>query len=80
MRYSNEAKVTAKEIGKHLGLSQPTVSRILSGAEGHRVSPETRRRVTETAQQMGYWPNALARSLRQGRTHIVGFYTVLRLP
>lgn len=71
----NEAPITAKEIGKRLGLSQPTVSRILSGASGYRVSAETRRRVMDTAAQMGYRPNALARSLRQGRTNIVGFYT-----
>ncbi|MBC8101672.1 MAG: LacI family DNA-binding transcriptional regulator [Cytophagales bacterium] len=71
----NEAPITAKEIGRRLGLSQPTVSRILSGASGHRVSPETRRRVVDAASQMGYQPNALARSLRQGRTNIVGFYT-----
>jgi DNA-binding LacI/PurR family transcriptional regulator len=71
----NEAPITAKEIGRRLGLSQPTVSRILSGANGYRVSPETRRRVLDMAAQMGYRPNALARSLRQGRTNIVGFYT-----
>jgi DNA-binding LacI/PurR family transcriptional regulator len=71
----NEAPITAKEIGRRLGLSQPTVSRILSGASGYRVSPETRRRVMDTAAQMGYRPNALARSLRQGKTNIVGFYT-----
>ncbi|MES2460970.1 MAG: LacI family DNA-binding transcriptional regulator [Armatimonadota bacterium] len=71
----SDAPITAKEIGRRLGLSQPTVSRILSGASGYRVSPETRRRVLDTAAQMGYRPNALARSLRQGRTNIVGFYT-----
>jgi DNA-binding LacI/PurR family transcriptional regulator len=74
-KQTSEAPVTAKEIGRRLGLSQPTVSRILSGASGHRVSTETRKRVLEAAAQMGYRPNALARSLRQGRTNIVGFYT-----
>jgi DNA-binding LacI/PurR family transcriptional regulator len=72
---SNDAPITAKEIGRQLGLSQPTVSRILSGASGYRVSPETRCRVLDAAAKMGYRPNALARSLRQGRTNIVGFYT-----
>lgn len=67
--------ITAKDIGRELGLSQPTVSRILSGASGHRVSPETRRRVLETAERLGYRPNAVARSLRRRRTNIVGFYT-----
>jgi len=74
-KHIRETPVTAKEIGRQLGLSQPTVSRILSGDTGHRVSPETRQRVLETAARMGYRPNALARSLRQGRTNIIGFYT-----
>ena len=67
--------VTAKDIGRQLGLSQSTVSRILANAPGHRVSAETRRRVVETATTLGYRPNAIARSLRQRRTNIVGFYT-----
>ena len=74
-RQSIDSPVTAKEIGRQLGLSQPTVSRILSGERGLRVSPQTRQRVLETAARMGYRPNAVARSLRQGRTNIVGFYT-----
>lgn len=68
--------VTAKDIARELGLSQPTVSRILSGAHGHRVSASTRARVLETAQRMEYQPNAVARSLRHGRTHSIGLYTV----
>ncbi len=75
MRMGNDAPVTAKEIGKRLGLSQPTVSRILSGANNHRVAPETRQRVMEAAVRLGYRPNAVARSLRRGRTNIVGLYT-----
>lgn len=67
--------VTAKDIGNALGLSQPTVSRILTGAAGHRVAEETRTRVMQAAAQMGYRPNAIARSLRRRRTNIVGFYT-----
>ncbi len=67
--------VTAKDIGDALGLSQPTVSRILSGTPGHRVADETRSRVLEAAARMGYRPNAVARSLRRRRTNIIGFYT-----
>ena len=67
--------VTAKSIARELQLSQPTVSRILSGDPRHRVAADTRRRVLETALRLGYQPNALARSLRRGRTGIVGLYT-----
>ncbi|HVK02510.1 MAG TPA: LacI family DNA-binding transcriptional regulator [Armatimonadaceae bacterium] len=72
---SQQHSVTAKDIGRELGLSQPTVSRVLSGATGYRVAPETRRRVLEAAARLGYRPNAVARSLRRKRTNIVGFYT-----
>ncbi|MBC8135499.1 MAG: LacI family DNA-binding transcriptional regulator [Fibrella sp.] len=71
----NTGAVTAKDIGNALGLSQPTVSRILTGATGHRVAEDTRIRVMQAAAQMGYRPNAVARSLRRRRTNIVGFYT-----
>ena len=71
----NTGAVTAKDIGIALGLSQPTVSRILTGAAGHRVAEDTRVRVMQAAAQMGYRPNAVARSLRRRRTNIVGFYT-----
>ena len=67
--------VTAKTIARERQLSQPTVSRILSGDPRHRVSPQTKQRVLDTARRLGYQPNAVARSLRRGRTGIVGLYT-----
>ena len=67
--------VTAKDIAREFELSQPTVSRILSGDPNHRVAEATRERVLETARRLGYQPNAVARSLRRGRTNIIGLYT-----
>ena len=67
--------VTAKDIARELDLSQPTVSRILSGDSKHRAAPATRRRVLETAQRLGYAPNAVASSLRRGRTDVIGLHT-----
>ncbi len=67
--------ITAKDIARELKLSQPTVSRILSGDERHRASGETRKRVLETARRLGYRPNAVASSLRRGRTGIIGLHT-----
>lgn len=67
--------VTAKDIAQRLGVSQPTVSRVLSGTHGCRISPTTRQRVLDMAREMGYQPNAVARSLRCRQTNIVGFYS-----
>jgi DNA-binding LacI/PurR family transcriptional regulator len=67
--------VTAKDIARQLQLSQPTVSRILNGDPNHRCSKETRQRVLDAAKRMRYQPNAVARSLRRGRTDVIGLYT-----
>ena len=67
--------VTAKDIARQLDLSQPTVSRILSGDANHRAAPATRERVMEAASRLGYQPNAVASSLRRGRTDIIGLHT-----
>ncbi len=67
--------VTAKELARELNLSQPTVSRILSGDTNHRAAAATRERVMEAAKRLGYQPNAVASSLRRGRTDIIGLHT-----
>jgi len=67
--------VTSKDIARELNLSQPTVSRILNGDQKHRASTQTRERVWETARRLGYRPNAIARSLRRGRTDIIGVHS-----
>ena len=58
--------VTIKEIAHHTGLSIPTVGNIL-GRSGHRYNAQTRARVLEAAKDLGYRPNASARSMRNGR-------------
>jgi DNA-binding LacI/PurR family transcriptional regulator len=46
------------------------VSRALSGAA--KVNAGTRERIARTAQEMGYEPNQVARSLTSGRTDLIG--------
>ena len=59
-----------KQLAKELGLSQTTVSRALSGYP--EVKPETRRRVVEAADVLGYQPNVAARGLATGRSGSIG--------
>lgn len=66
-------KVTAQDVAQRLGVSVMTVSRALRAAPD--VSAETRRRVVETARELGYQPNNAARSLRTGRIPMVAFVT-----
>ena len=59
-----------RELARRLNLSVTTVSRALNGFP--EVKESTRRRVVEAAQEYGYVPNRLARSLQRGRTEAVG--------
>lgn len=62
--------MTLNELGKILGLSVSTISRALSRPD--LVSAETRGRVLEAVIAHGYTPNAIARSLQNGRTQALG--------
>lgn len=62
-----------KDLAARLGLSQTTVSHVLSGrAQEFRISPQTVARVQQMAEKLGYRSNALARALRDRRSYSVG--------
>lgn len=61
--------VTAKDVAALAGVSRSAVSRAFS--EGASVSPETRRRVLEVAERVGYRPNGLASNLARKRSDLV---------
>ena len=62
--------VTIKELSARCGLSVSTVSKALNDYPD--VSEETRQQVRAVADEMGYRPNAIARSLKIGRTFNLG--------
>ncbi|MGJ4729225.1 LacI family DNA-binding transcriptional regulator [Luteimonas sp. SDU101] len=57
---------TIYDIARHVGVSAGTVSRALSRPE--KVLPDTRRRIEQAAAQLGYVPNAVARTLKTQRS------------
>jgi len=61
---------TIKDIAKVLNISPSTVSRALSGKPG--VSEELRKKVLETAEEMGYMKNLSAQSLKNSKSKIIG--------
>ena len=63
--------VTLEQLAKVAGVSVSTVSRALNKSK-HAVNEETRKRILTLAQQLGYRPNLLARSLKTERTHTIG--------
>ena len=61
--------VSLKDIAKECGVSTATVSKALNGQ--HDIGEETKARVRETAERMGYFPNAAARALKTNRSYNV---------
>lgn len=64
------ARVTIAEVAAAAHVSIMTVSRTLSG-KGY-VSDETRRRVEQAIDELGYVANIGARALKGGRTGVLG--------
>lgn len=63
-------RVTIKRIAREAGVSLTTVSRALNDRPD--IDPRTRQRILTLAEELGYTPNAIARSLVTQRTHTVG--------
>ena len=61
------SRPTIRDVARQAGVSHQTVSRVINGSEG--VLPETRALVDAAIEQMGYRPNAIARSMARGQTH-----------
>lgn len=62
--------VTSRDVARLAGVSQPTVSRALR--DDPRVSDETKQRVREAANLLGYVPSEAGRALSSGRTRRIG--------
>ncbi|MEP7382136.1 MAG: LacI family DNA-binding transcriptional regulator [Gemmatimonadota bacterium] len=65
-------RATAHDVAARAGVSQPTVSLVLSGNPKARVSAETRSRVIRAAEELGYRPNLLAQGLVRRRSFALG--------
>ena len=57
--------VTIRDVAAHAGVSIATVSRVMRGTAP--VTPETRRRVLATVNELRFTPSSLGRSLAEGR-------------
>jgi DNA-binding LacI/PurR family transcriptional regulator len=66
----SKKKVTAMDVAKLAGVSQPTVSRVFGS--GTNVSEKKRQKILKAAEQLGYQPNAIARGLITNKTKMIG--------
>lgn len=67
-----EPRVTSVDVAQRAGVSQSTVSLVLSGKSRGRVSERTEAAVRAAADALGYRPNVAARALRTGAARTVG--------
>lgn len=63
-------RTTIHDVANRAGVSIATVSRVLGGSQ--KVNEEMSRRVLDAAAEVGYRPNAAARSLVSGRFRTIG--------
>ena len=64
------ARVTSIQVAQLAGVSQSAVSRVFT--PGASVSEKTAEKVKRAAEELGYRPNVLARSLITGRSRMIG--------
>lgn len=70
--------VTIRDIAEKAGVSPALVSFVMNnrieadGKKRYRVSDASRQRILRVAAEMNYQPNAAARTLRKGRSRVIG--------
>jgi len=69
-RPRNKKNVTLRDVAKHAGVSPKTVSNVIN--DWPYVTDETREKVQKSIKELVYRPNAVATSLRTGRTKTIG--------
>jgi LacI family transcriptional regulator len=67
-------QVTRKEVAERAGVSVAVVSYVVNNGP-RPVSPETRAKVEQAIEELGYFPNELARSLSRKQTATIGLIT-----
>jgi LacI family transcriptional regulator len=66
-------KATIYDVAKQAGVSRQTVSRVLNNRQD--VSAETRLRIQNIIEDLGYRPNAIAQSLGRQKSNVLGVVT-----
>ncbi|MET4622641.1 LacI family transcriptional regulator [Arthrobacter sp. 2762] len=65
-------KATALDVAKRAGVSRSAVSLVLNGRGDGNVAKESQDRIRLAAQELNYSPNAIALSLRNQRSRVIG--------
>ena len=68
----NTSGITMRDVAKAAGVSVATVSHVVNDKPGSRIGEDAKRRVHEAVAELGYRPNALAKTLSQGHSRFIG--------
>ena len=68
----SEKRITSQDVADMAGVSRTTVSLVLNNVQGVNISENTRQRVREAAEKLGYIPNATAQALASRRARAIG--------
>jgi DNA-binding LacI/PurR family transcriptional regulator len=71
---SKRGIITSSDVARVANVSQATVSRVFNNSE--KVRPETVELVRNAARELGYMPNAIARSLTSKQTDMIAVVSV----
>ncbi|MGW2339248.1 LacI family DNA-binding transcriptional regulator [Streptomyces sp. NPDC001661] len=63
---------TAKDVAELAGVSRAAVSFVFSGRAAGNLSARTQTRIKKAAEELGYRPDEVARSLRRKRSGVIG--------
>ena len=76
---SARTSFTSVDVARRAGVSRATVSYVLNGNWDGRVSDETRRKVLQVAEELGYSTHYSARALRKGQSDEISIIVDLPL-
>ncbi|MDP9885628.1 LacI family transcriptional regulator [Sinomonas atrocyanea] len=65
-------KATALDVARRAGVSRSAVSLVLNGRGDGNVAKDAQERILAAAAELSYTPNAIARSLRDQRSRVIG--------
>jgi len=65
-------RITSQDVANLAGVSRTTVSFVLNDVKGFNITPQTRQKVREAAEHLGYIPDATAQALASRRTKALG--------
>ena len=68
---SHKRRPTQADVALRAGVSQTTVSQVLNNKTVLAIPAETRQRIREAIEALGYMPDGMARSLRTRKTYTI---------